>query len=69
MKFSIKDFFSKLEKTEEILNGKLNFLCSAKLALIKGSYLYWLSNLSLCDIIINEERHITAFTKAFRHQL
>ena len=36
MKFSIKDFFSKLTKsaadlvifTEEMLNGKLHFLCS-----------------------------------------
>ena len=28
MKFSIKDFFSKCD-TEEILNGKLHFLCSA----------------------------------------
>ena len=32
MKFSIKDFFSKCEVfTEEILNGKLNFLCSVKI--------------------------------------
>ena len=32
MKFSIKDFFSKCDQitfTEEILNGKLHFLCSA----------------------------------------
>ena len=37
MKFSIKDFFSNLDQicrslvafTEEILNGKLHFLCSA----------------------------------------
>ena len=29
MKFSIKDFFSKeITFTEEILNGKLHFLCS-----------------------------------------
>ena len=34
MKFSTKDFFSKLDQirsfifTEEILNGKLHFLCS-----------------------------------------
>ena len=33
MKFSIKDFFSKCDQirrklTEEILNGKLHFLCS-----------------------------------------
>ena len=31
MKFSIKNFFSKCEEitfTEEILNGKLQFLCS-----------------------------------------
>ena len=32
MKFSMKDFFSKCEVfTEEILNGKLNFLCSVKM--------------------------------------
>ena len=34
MKFSIKDFFSKCDQiykfTEEILNGKLHFLCSVK---------------------------------------
>ena len=31
MKFSIKDFFSKCEEiTEEILNGKLHFLCSGR---------------------------------------
>ena len=40
MKFSIQDFFSKCDQirrpadlvtfTEEILNGKLHFLCSAK---------------------------------------
>ena len=28
MKFSVKDFFSKCTFTEEILNGKLHFLCS-----------------------------------------
>ena len=28
MKFSIKDFFSKYDITEEILNEKLLFLCS-----------------------------------------
>ena len=41
MKFSIKDFFSKGDQirsflatfTEEILNGKLNFLCSVLLLL------------------------------------
>ena len=36
MKFSIKDFFSKCDQirritfTEEILNGKLHFLCSVR---------------------------------------
>ena len=33
MKFSIKDFFNKYDQitfTEEILNGKLHFLCSEK---------------------------------------
>ena len=36
MKLSIKDFFSKCEQitfTEEILNGKLHFLCSVSYAL------------------------------------
>ena len=38
MKFSIKDFFSKCDQdlvtfTEEILNGKLHFLCSVMLTL------------------------------------
>ena len=33
MKFSIKDFFSKCNHTEEILNGKPHFLCSGS----KGS--------------------------------
>ena len=39
MKFSIKDFFRKCDQTadlvtftEEILNGKLHFLCSATLS-------------------------------------
>ena len=39
LKFSIKDFFSKCDQTcadfvtftEEILNGKLDFLCSVKM--------------------------------------
>ena len=37
MKFSIKDFFSKCDQirrvtfTEEILNGKLHFLCSVSI--------------------------------------
>ena len=35
MKFSIKEFFSKCEEiTEEILNGKLHFLCSATCSLV-----------------------------------
>ena len=35
MKFSIKDFFSKCDQiTEEILNGKLQFLCSVRIVLI-----------------------------------
>ena len=38
MKFSIKDFFSKCDqRNEEILNGKLQFLCSVSLG-----NAYWL---------------------------
>ena len=40
-----------------------------KLALMKGTYLYMLHDLWLSDIPIDEERHITTFTKAFRHQI
>ena len=44
MKFSIKDFFSKCDQipdftfTEEILNGKLHFLCSVKTKLHQLTY-------------------------------
>ena len=50
MKFYTKDFFSKCNVTftEEILNGKINFLCSEKV----GFKLCMLSNLHIATYIL-----------------
>ena len=40
-----------------------------KLAFMEGTHPYMPRDLWLYDILINKERHSTAFTKAFQHQI
>ena len=50
-------------------HAKLIKATALKLGLMKSAYPYRPRDLWLCEILTKEERHITTFTKAFRHQI
>ena len=51
------------------IHAKVIKATTLQFALMKGTYSYRPRDLWLCDILINEERHIETFTKALGHQI
>ena len=50
-------------------HAKLVKATALKLGLMKSAYPCRPCDLWLCEILTRRERHITTFTKAFRHQI